>query len=87
MIEYASIVNLIKKSDKVIGLKQTLRSLEENKLDCIVMAIDSDEQFKEKIIKSNKENVKTHVLLSKSELSSICKLDVPCGVVGILKKN
>jgi len=86
MIESESIVNFIKQSKRVIGLRQTLRSLEENKLDCIVMAIDSDEQFKEKIIKSNKQNVKTHVLLSKSELSDICKLDVPCGVIGILKR-
>ena len=76
---------MIKKSNKVIGLKQTLRSLEENKLDCIHLALDADEQFKEKIIKSNKENVKTEVLFSKIELANICKLDVPCGVIGILK--
>jgi len=85
MIEYAGIVNLIKKSDKVIGLKQTLRCLEESKLNCIFIAQDADEQFKEKIIKTNKENVKTEVLFSKAELANICKVDVPCGVIGILK--
>lgn len=82
--DYAEI---IENSDKVvIGLKQTLLHLAEDRCGLIIVAEDCDEDFKHNIIsRAMGKDVKVVQHFTRSQLGAICKIDVKAGVVAILK--
>lgn len=69
---------------RVLGLKETQREAREENLQLVVLAEDCDEVFKGKV---KALGVKVLMATSRSELGRELGLDVPCGVVGILKSE
>lgn len=73
--------------NQVAGLRQVIKSSKEGKLDSIVLALDADEQILEKVRDISKnDNVTLTYVRSKEELGKELGLDVPCAVMGKLKR-
>ena len=82
-VEY---IKLIKSRGKVVGLKQTLREIEEKNIDCVILADDADPDYRRKILQSCKdENIEIFNIASSLELAGLCDIIVPTSVCGILK--
>ncbi|MZQ74879.1 MAG: 50S ribosomal protein L7ae-like protein [Peptoclostridium sp.] len=76
----------IKNLDKVIGTKQTIRALKEDKVKLVLIAKDADEH----IIKNTQEiaaqkNVEINYVESMQQLGIACGIQVGAATVGILK--
>lgn len=87
MSEYPNVIlQSILKKNKVIGLNQTIKSIEKKLIDIVVLAMDAETDFKQKIETMCKvENIKIISIASSLILAGYCKIEVPCAVVGILK--
>jgi ribosomal protein L7Ae-like RNA K-turn-binding protein len=76
-----------KKDKLIIGKKQVIRGITENKFCKILLASDNDLHFNDEIInKCNLHGVYYEISSSKKELSEFCNIQVPCGVIGIEKQ-
>ena len=73
--------------DKVIGFNQTMRGIEKKLIDSVVLAQDAESNFKQKVEnKCRGENIKIFYVPSGLVLAEFCKIDVPCAVIGILRR-
>lgn len=72
---------------KVVGFKQVARHIESKNLSLVILAIDADAFFKEKVVALCKKN---HITIidaeSKKELASLVGVAVPTAIVGIIEK-
>ena len=76
----------ILKGGKVIGFNQTMKNIERKLINYVVLALDADTDFKQKVEnKCREENIKIIDVNSGLDIAEFCKIDVPCAVVGILK--
>lgn len=83
MIE-AQLLETVKNSDKVVGMKQVLKSIENATIKCVIVADDADDFIKNQIIACAEENgVKVTSVSSKEMLGKICGIDVSASVVGL----
>lgn len=73
--------------DKVIGYKQTLRALQQNRVSCVYVANDIDEYLTRKIQEACREKQITliPVNLSQRELGKLCQIEVGAAVVALIK--
>ncbi|MFI3167773.1 MAG: ribosomal L7Ae/L30e/S12e/Gadd45 family protein [Bacillota bacterium] len=69
---------------RVQGLKETLREVKAGNVARIILASDCDENFIKKI---HNLNLPLQMVSSKVALGNKLQLDVPCGVVAILKSE
>ena len=73
--------------DRVIGLKQTLRALQQNKAKLVYVANDVDPQILGKIKASGQgKNVEVVLLrVGQRELGKLCQIDVGASVVTVVR--
>lgn len=78
---------ILEAKNKVIGLKQTLRALQQNKVELIYVANDIDQSILRKIRTAGQENNVKVILLriGKRELGRICRIDVGASVVALVR--
>lgn len=72
---------------KVIGLKQTLRAMQQDAVKTVYIANDLEEHILRKIVESSREkNIPLLMVgLSQKELGRVCQIEVGAAVVAILK--
>ena len=81
-----SVTKLINNSSKLIGTRQVLKAIIHGDITQVIIAANTDEGLREQITAECKiGNIPFQIALTKSELGKLCKLDVPCAVVGLLK--
>jgi len=76
------------KKKRVIGLKQTLRAIQQNKPCVVYLANDVDEHIVRRIqMASHGKNVKIVVTrVGRKELGQICRIDVCAAVVAVVQE-
>jgi len=76
----------LKNLGKVIGTKQTMRALNENKLKQVIVARDADlHMVKSMQEAAEKKNVEVSYADSMQQLGNACGIQVRAAAVGILK--
>ncbi len=84
MIE-SNLLEAIVNSEKVVGIKQVLKGIENATIKCVVVADDADGFIKRQVIEFAKErNVQIATVSEKELLGKACKIDVAAAVVGLL---
>lgn len=79
-------VYLVKTSPKVVGLKQVLAGIINDTVRCVLVSCDSDSFIMKAITDAvSTKDIPIQIVCSKKELGRLCKIDVACAVVGILK--
>lgn len=72
--------------NKVVGLKQLLRSLIADEISAVYIADDADEELKERIMQAiGGKDVHIVYVESMNELGSECRIDVGAACAGIIK--
>jgi large subunit ribosomal protein L7A len=73
--------------EKIVGLKQTLRAMQQGKVKMVYVADDIEEHVLRKISDACREtNVSlTRLELSQHELGKFCQIEVGAAVVALLK--
>ncbi len=74
--------------NKVVGLKQTLRAIQQDKTCVVYLANDVDEHIVKKIkLASHGKNVKIVITrVGRKELGQICRIDVSAAVVALVQE-
>lgn len=81
-------LELLKKKEKVVGLKQTKKAIEQDRLESVIIADDADKRLTEPIKQLCKEkNIMVHTTESMKQLGKAAGIEVSAAVVGILKSN
>jgi len=81
-----SLTKLINNSSKLIGTRQVLKAVINGKITQVIIAADADDRLKEQVAAACKQgNIPILSTLSKCELGKLCKIQVPCAVIGIVK--
>ncbi|HEX3045743.1 MAG TPA: ribosomal L7Ae/L30e/S12e/Gadd45 family protein [Bacillota bacterium] len=74
-------------SAKIIGLKQTLRAIQQNKIGAVYLANDIEDHIVRKITESCRENAIPILSaeLNQKELGRLCQIEVGAAVIGLMK--
>ena len=81
-----SIDAISKSKNKVVGVKQVLKALERDQVECVFIATDVDERIVEPILFLCKErNISVTREITKQELGKACGIQVGATAVGLLK--
>lgn len=74
-------------ADKVIGLKQTLRALQQGQVEKVYYASDTEEHLIQKIAPLCRENNVPLLPLrtGKKELGKLCRIEVGAAIVAIVR--
>lgn len=75
------------RSHVIIGTKQTLRAMQEDKVSEVFVANDVDQHIKDKIIQLADElDVKYEIVDSKEQLGTACGISVGAATVAIIEE-
>lgn len=76
----------LKTRRKMVGLKQTLRALEEEDVEICILAKDADDKFKKRVIEAC-ESKSVRVILGddRKKLGKYCDIEVGAAVICVLK--
>jgi len=78
------LLKTISESEKVVGTKQVLKSIEGKTVKCVIVADNADGFIKNSVTASCRENgIEIISVPSKKELGRISGIDVPAAVVGL----
>ena len=69
---------LKKRSMRVVGVRQVLRGLKENKLDCVFLSLDAAPHLRQQVEQAARETgTALSTVATMEELSQLCRVDVP----------
>src|SRR5690625_3522402 len=72
----------------IIGTKQTIKAIEQNKVNELFVANDADQHITEEVIRlANEQGVKCTTVDSKKKLGTVCGIAVSSTTVTITKKG
>ena len=81
-------INLIKNSQKLVGLKQVIAGIINDTVRCVLVSCDSDDFIMRAIADVvSTRDIPISVVCNKRKLGKLCGIDVACAVVGILKDS
>ena len=76
----------LKKSNKVVGLKQTMKMVSKNNAEIVYIAEDADSRIIQPLVNiCTNEAVEVIRVESMKELAKVCKVEVPTACAAILK--
>ena len=76
----------LSQAKRVVGLKQTVRSIQENDVKKVFLAKDVSPNIYDKIVSlCSEKNIEVEYADTMKQLGNICKIDVPAAVAAILK--
>lgn len=79
-------LEMLKNSQKTVGIKQSLKAVEDGKAQTVFIASDADERITASIKRLCKEkSVKVVYVESMKSLGKACNIDVGASVVALLK--
>ncbi len=71
--------------NKVVGLKQTIRAIDEGKVSKVFLAKDVSSDIYNKIsVKCQKNGIEIEYVERMKDMGDVCKIDVPAAVAAIL---
>ena len=77
---------LKKRSMRVVGVRQVLRCLKENKLDCVFLSLDASPQLRQQVeLAAREAGAPLQTVATMEELAQLCRVDVPSAAAGVLK--
>ena len=77
----------IKTSNKTVGLRQVLKSLNSDAVQTVVLAADADDVFKRTVTEAAAaKNVPLEIYSTKQQLAKVCGVDKIVTVIGLLSK-
>ena len=86
LIAMKNLIADIKANKHVAGVRQVNRNLLENKIKKVYLATDCEKDFEKKVLEHFKNfNVEVEVCGTRQEFAKLCKIDVLCAVIGIVK--
>src|SRR5699024_6633949 len=72
----------------IIGTKQTIKAIEQNRVDELFVAEDADKHITEEVIRlANKRDVKCTTVDSKKDLGAACGIEVGATAVAVAKEG
>lgn len=75
----------LKRKDKVVGIKQTRKALEEGRLECLYVAMDADMRVVGQLRQlCEQQGIVVQMVESMKQLGKTAGIDVGASVVGIL---
>ena len=75
----------LSQAKRVVGLKQTVRSIQENDVKKVFLAKDVSPNIYDKIVSlCSEKNIEVEYADTMKQLGNICKIDVPAAVAAIL---
>lgn len=88
-MEYDEIVKtLSRQKNRLAGLKQVLRALEDGRAEAVVLADDADDHIRRRVrSQCQTKGVPCHDGPMMAELGSMCRLDVGTAVACVLKNG
>lgn len=70
--------------NRVVGLRQVKKAINNNRLRCVMIAMDTDELIKTQLINMcEKKKLPLEFFSSKAEMGRLLGIDVACSVLGI----
>lgn len=79
---------LKKRAMRVVGVRQALRAVREDRADTVFLAMDADARLRQQVEREAKENsVPLQLVATMEELSSLCRVDVPSAAAAVLKNT
>ena len=79
-------LELLKKKEKVIGIKQTQKAAEQNSLEVVFIACDAEEKVVGQVQQiCEKNNIDICVTDTMKQLGKMAGIDVGASVVGVIK--
>ena len=79
---------LKKRAMRVVGVRQVLRSLKENGIDRVFLALDAAPHLRQQITQAAQEKqVPVSTVATMEELAQLCRIDVPSAAAGALKSE
>ena len=79
---------LKKRSMRVVGVRQVLRGLKENKLDCVFLSLDAAPHLRQQVEQASRETgTALRTVATMEELSQLCRVDVPSAAAGVLRTD
>jgi large subunit ribosomal protein L7A len=80
------VLELLKKKAKVVGIKQTKKAIEQDKIDAVIIADDADQRVVGQLKQLCEEKkIKIHSAESMKQLGKAAGIEVNAAVVGLLK--
>ena len=75
-----------KRSMRVVGVRQVLRSLRENGLDRVFLALDAAPHLRQQIEQAARDaQTPLQTVSTMEELAQLCRVDVPSAAAGLIK--
>lgn len=79
-------IELLKKKEKVVGIKQTKKAAELDKLEVVFIASDADRRVVEPIMKlCESKGIKVNTGITMKQLGKAAGIDVGAAIAGILR--
>ncbi len=79
-------IELLKTKEKVVGVKQTKKSAEQDKLVAVFIASDADQRIVGPIKQlCESKNISIHLVDTMKQLGKAAGIDVGAAIVGVLK--
>ncbi len=73
-------------SMRVVGVRQVVRALKKNEVECVFLALDAAPHLRGQIEQAAREaGVGVRTVATMEELSQLCRVDVPSAAAGILR--
>lgn len=79
-------IELLKKKEKVIGVKQTKKAAEQDKLEMVFIASDADQKVVAPIIQlCESKGISVNTTITMKQLGKAAGIDVGAAIAGILR--
>lgn len=80
-------LELLKKKDKVVGIKQTKKAAEQDKLEAVFIAYDADQRVVGQVKQlCDEKRINIYTTESMKQLGKAAGIDVGAAIVGIVKQ-
>ena len=77
---------LKKRAMRVVGVRQVLRAVKEERAQEVFLAMDADSRLRAQIEQAAKENqVPLHMISTMEELAALCRVDVPSAAACLIR--
>ena len=79
---------LKKRVMRVVGVRQVLRCVKQNRAETVFLAMDAGPQLRGAVEQAAKEgNVPLQMVATMEELAALCRVDVPSAAAGVLRTD
>ena len=77
---------LKKRAMRVVGVRQVLRAVKEDRAQEVFLAMDADSRLRAQIEQEVREKgLPLHMISTMEELAALCRVDVPSAAAGLLR--